>query len=289
MDPMDFTMDEAQASHQPPHAAHRHQCQPSQSSSSANSFTPHTRDSQHYDPVYDSSSGWYQANNTNAASRPSYTAPENIPHWGISPYLPVPSWQGQGLADVQHSGSQVQDSSTFSRQSRFMGMPWNEMRGFDSSPFGYNSYTSPLNSTNTSSESTSGGISAQTSAVPAISPHIPSTYAHEAQLRVQQAFQVYGQGRTNRFISPDSTQRRPEDAAERSVRPSQPLSFMEQRTSKKRIVRVESQLLTFSRLSTSITTQPYSCTSKQCIRPSACTKKSVSPLISKFPIFPGTT
>jgi hypothetical protein len=225
-------MDEAQASYQPPNTGHRHQCQPSQPSSNANSFTPHTRDGQHYDPVYDSS-GWYQTNNTNAPSRPLYTAPENIPHWGVSPFLPVSSWQSQGLADAQHSGSQGQDPSAF-RQSRFMGVPWNEMRGFDPSPFGYNTYTGPLNSNNTPSESASagGGISAQNSAFPASSSHVPSTYAQEAHLRsVQQAFQVYGQGRTNRFISPDSTQRRTEDAAERSLRPGQPLSFMEQRTS----------------------------------------------------------
>lgn len=176
MDPMDFTMDEAQAHHSP--SAHRHQCQPSQPSN-ANPFAPHTRDGHPYDPVYDSSS-WYQTNNV--PSRAGYTAPDV--HWGVSPYLPVPNWsgpgQGQGLADGQHSGSQ-DPTGTF-RQSRYMGgVPWNEMRAFDPSPFGFNSYGGPLNSGNSPSESTSGG-SAQASAA-AGTPHAPSTYGQEPHAR----------------------------------------------------------------------------------------------------------
>lgn len=172
MDPMDFTMDEAQATHHSSSAAHRHQCQPSQPSSNPNSFSPHTRDSQHYDPVYDSGT-WYQANN--AQGRAPYAAPENL-HWSVSPFLPVPNWQGQGqgLADGQHSGGQ--DSTTF-RQSRFMGVPWNEMRGFDPSPYGFNPYTSPLN--NNSSESASGPTPASASI--ANSPQAASTYSQEAR------------------------------------------------------------------------------------------------------------
>lgn len=220
-------MDEAQASHPPPNAALRHQCQPPHLSSNTNAFTPHTREGHHYDPVYDST-GWYQANNTNSTSRPPYTPPENIPQWGGNSFLPIPNWQT--LGDAHHSGGQSQDPSAF-RQSRFMGVPWNESRAFDQVPFGYNPYTSPMNSNNPSSESATGGSAAQASAGPASSSHMPSTYAQEAHLRsVQQAFQIYGQSRANRFISPEATQRRPDDTAERSIRPNQPLSFMEQRS-----------------------------------------------------------
>lgn len=228
MDPMDFTMDEAQVSRQPPNTTPRHQCQTPQHSST-NAFASHARDSHHYDPVYDST-GWYQANSANATSRPPYTAPENLPPWGGNSFLPIPSWQG--LADGQQPGGQSQDPSAF-RQSRFMGMPWNEARGFDSLSFGYNPYTSPLNNNNPSSESVTGGTSSQASAGLASSSHMPPTYAQEAHLRsVQQAFQIYGQNRNNRFASSESTQRRPDDTAERSIRPNQPLSFMEQRTGK---------------------------------------------------------
>jgi hypothetical protein len=168
MDPMDYTMDEAQANHHSPNAAHRHQCQPSQPSSTANSFGgPHTRDGQHYDPVYDSSA-WYHANNV--PSRAPYNAPENV-HWGASPFLPAPNWQGQGLADGHHSGG----PTTF-RQSRFMGVPWNDMPAFDPSPFGFNSYASPLNSNATSAEASGGQASAATN------PHVPS-YSHEGHAR----------------------------------------------------------------------------------------------------------
>jgi hypothetical protein len=171
MDAMDFTMDEAQANHHPPSNSHRHQCQPSQPPSNSTSFSPHTRDNQHYDPVYDSGA-WYQANN--APTRAPYPAPDNI-HWGGNSFLPAPSWQGQGLGDGQHSGGQ--DPTTF-RQSRFMGVPWNEMRGFDPSPFAFNPYTSPLN--NGSSESASNGPTAAP-AVTSSNPQAPSTYGQEAR------------------------------------------------------------------------------------------------------------
>jgi hypothetical protein len=175
MDPMDFTMDEAQAHHSP--SAHRHQCQPSQPSN-VNPFAPHTRDGHPYDPVYDSSS-WYQANSV--PSRAGYTAPDV--HWGVNPYLPVPNWQGQvqGLPDGQHPGGQ-DPTGTF-RPSRYMGgQPWNEMRPFDPSPFGFNSYGSPLNGNSNSSESASGG-STQTPSAAAGSPHVPSTYGQESHAR----------------------------------------------------------------------------------------------------------
>ncbi|KAE9381741.1 hypothetical protein N431DRAFT_440567 [Stipitochalara longipes BDJ] len=222
MDPMDFTMDEA--SHHSPNT-HRHQCQPSQSSPNANPFAPHARDGHPYDPVYDSSS-WYQTNNV--PSRAGYAAPENV-QWGVSSFLPAPNWQGQGVAEG-HSGGQ--EPSTF-RQSRYMGVPWNEMRAFDASPFGFNSYGSPMNSNNSASES-APGASAQASAAAAAaaSPRLPSTYGQEAHARsVQHAFQIYGQSRSNRFINPESTQRRPDDIIDRSLRPNQPMPFMEQRTS----------------------------------------------------------
>jgi hypothetical protein len=215
MDPMDFTMDEAQASHHSPNAAHRHQCQPSQSSNSNSFGSPHIRNGPPYDPVYDSSA-WYHANNV--PSRGPYNAPEHV-HWGASPFLPTPNWQSHGLAE--HSG---QDPTAF-RQSRFMGMPWNEMRAFDPPGFGFNSYTSPPNSNNATSDSTGGSAQAATG------PRVPSTYGQEAHARsAQHAFQIYGQGRSNRFTGPDSTQRR-DDVAERSIRSNQPMSFMEQRTS----------------------------------------------------------
>jgi len=162
-------MDEA--SHHSP-SAHRHQCQPSQSSSSANPFAPHARDGHPYDPVYDSGS-WYQANN--GPSRAGYTVPENVP-WGVSPFLPAPNWQGQSVADG-HSGGQ--EPSTF-RPSRYMGVPWNEMRPFDASPFGFNSYGSPMSNNNSSSESAPGASGATAASA---STRLPSTYGQEAHAR----------------------------------------------------------------------------------------------------------
>lgn len=173
MDPMDFTMDEAQASHHSPNAAHRHQCQPSQSSNTNSFGSPHIRDGPPYDPVYDSST-WYHANNV--PSRGPYNAPEHV-HWGASPFLPTPNWQSHGLAE--HSGGQ--DPTAF-RQSRFMGMPWNEMRAFDPPGFGFNSYTSPPNSNNATSDSTGGSAQAATG------PRVPSTYGQEAHARSVRSF-----------------------------------------------------------------------------------------------------
>ena len=166
-------MDEA--THHSPDAAHRHQCQPSQSSSNPNPFAPHTRDGHHYDPVYDSSS-WYQHH---VPSRAAYTSAENV-QWGVSPFLPIPSWQSQGIAEG-HSGSQ--DPTATFRQSRYMGgLPWNEMRTFDPSPFAFNPpYNGPLNSNNNSSESASSA-SVQTSAA-AGTPQVPPTYGQDAHTR----------------------------------------------------------------------------------------------------------
>lgn len=166
-------MDEAQASHHSPNAAHRHQCQPSQSSNSNSFGSPHIRDGPPYDPVYDSSA-WYHANNV--PSRGPYNAPEHV-HWGASPFLPTPNWQSHSLAE--HSGGQ--DPTAF-RQSRFMGMPWNEMRAFDPPGFGFNSHTGPLNSNNATSDSTGGPPQAATG------PRVPSNYGQEAHARSVRSF-----------------------------------------------------------------------------------------------------
>jgi hypothetical protein len=102
-------------------------------------------------------------------------------------------------------------------------------------------------------------------------------------LQVHHAFQLYGQGRSNRYVNPDSMQRRPDEVTDRSLRPNQPISFMEQRTSKHSLW-CAMGMLTSSRLPPNIATNPQPCTSKQYIRSSTLTKKSVSALLKSFRI-----
>jgi hypothetical protein len=158
MDPMDYTMDDGQASQQQG-AAHQFQCQiPPSLRSSTNDFLAAravaSRESQHYDPIHDPS-GWYQPNNTNAQSRPPYTTHQSLTQWGAPTYAPIHSWQG--FSDVQ-SGNQLPDASSYRHQS-FMGVgasPWAEGRGYDGASFGYSAYNNPLNGNAGPSDQASG-------------------------------------------------------------------------------------------------------------------------------------
>jgi hypothetical protein len=199
MDPMDYTMDDGHSHshpHQQPSAAHRYQCQQHQPqlSSTANTFVPLHRDTQPYDPVHDSSA-WYQAPNTNAPTRPSYTSPHNIPQWVPNTYSPLTSWQPFG--GVQQPPAQGQDPSNF-RMRGFLDMSWEETRAFSSASFGFGSYPSASNSHNASVEPGSVRNTAQAQTPAATTPQMPPGFGPEsAQLNVMQ--QEFLRNRPNRF------------------------------------------------------------------------------------------
>jgi hypothetical protein len=138
MDPMDYTMDDQQSP--PANAAHNCQYQHQQQQQrqhlqNPGSFTQHSRDAHHYDPVHNTES-WYGPNGPGAQSRPVYAGMQNISHWGQNPYGPIPNWQGLGEA---HAGTRGPDIRGYRQHPSFMGMgsPWGEPRSYESLPFGY--------------------------------------------------------------------------------------------------------------------------------------------------------
>lgn len=144
MDPMDFTMDSGQPNQQQAMAHQFQQCQQQQQQGQQTfTFTPSDylgqrvapppRESQHYDPVHDSST-FYQRPLPNTHGRPSYPPPQTRTPWPDQSYAPGRSWQPFGDSP---STAQFSDSSSLftpSQTSPYHGRgntSWAESRGHD--------------------------------------------------------------------------------------------------------------------------------------------------------------
>ena len=133
-DPMDYTMDDGHG--QPAQITNAAQCQyqPHQAPNST-TFTSHSRDAHHYDPVHNTESWHGSGNGSQSRLSPPYAGTINTSQWTAPPSY---GWQGFGEA---HRGSQGPDA-VYQQPSGLMGTshsPWAEPRAYEPHPtsFGY--------------------------------------------------------------------------------------------------------------------------------------------------------
>jgi hypothetical protein len=146
MDPMDFTMDDS--SNVLAGSTIRYQCQQPQSQAQLQTngpnFTSHgpsqARDSQHYDPVHESST-WYQHSHSNFTRPPTYPVSQSLSQWSSVPQTTESAQHWSHFAEMERR-NQDYNSSDYRRSF----MPWsNDSRGFDG--FNHSGYAPPPVST----------------------------------------------------------------------------------------------------------------------------------------------
>ncbi|KAH7364603.1 hypothetical protein BKA65DRAFT_141647 [Rhexocercosporidium sp. MPI-PUGE-AT-0058] len=236
MDPMDYTMDEA-GNHGNPgnNTATRYPCQQS-SPPAPNGFSSQGRDGHHFDPVHDASN-YYYGLNANAPARSSYTGPQHqhMQHWGGSPYMPGPGWQGFGdmmRPNPSRGGPDAAASSYRGSARNYPDMPWGSSRAFGRLEDTYGPFSNQLSGHNLPSDNSmgtggggTGGSASQPSALRP-SPFAPSFDHQPMDLPGQSGpshnrVPSLGAGRTNRHqIPPHSFPEPPNLRYQRGPRPS---------------------------------------------------------------------
>ncbi len=165
---MDNAQDEQDyAAHFPTHRQSRGACQPHQ---------------HRYDPVHDSS-GWYQANNSGAASDVPFAPPPIYPHWAPTAVVPHQNWSAYESFQPS-SVSPGADTSAFPRPRSYLDAPWADgtPRNYDPGPsFAYNELGFSIYPSTTSlpgnggSEPAVGGNATQASISSTPNSQLPAT------------------------------------------------------------------------------------------------------------------